>query len=427
MFFALLLCKKSYSQTYVTWNGTNNNFIDNVSGTAGDVDVTGTLTAGSQTYFGFISPAEVQAGLIVTGSNTFSTWGPMNDSPSRDLVFNFSKPVIVTRYNMVDIDRGFNGWNDSFNFLDINFSNNPAPFSVNCIANLNGAIAIGEFGGNTENASWFCSNPVTSFTIDYQTINGLTHAYLGYSMQILEVPTLDPICSNSLAPEFPIVGNGIVGTWSPSVINTNLVGDTVYTFTPAEGQPIQCPINMTVTVNDCCLPTLLSSTTIPNPIQIERSNWISSSDQITFSNSGIGNEMVYHAGNFIDLTPGFESLTGSQFAAYPQGCSGNYSYKNLAPIHINTKTEIEKQKITNRPSFFKISVQQDEEIVNVLMLNVESQGLKIYSLDGKMIYENFSNESESYKVDIGNFSAGVYIASVILKDGSVSSEKFIKN
>jgi len=51
-------------------------------------------------------------------------------------------------------------------------------------------------------------------------------------------PTFDPIsvCQEDTAPTLPTTStNGIQGTWSPAVVNTNTAGTTNYTFTPANG------------------------------------------------------------------------------------------------------------------------------------------------------------------------------------------------
>jgi hypothetical protein len=435
IFFFILLSRVSYAQNYITWNQVDGGGA--INGVAGPVNAWSTLNAGT-TAFVFNSPATFDVNLIVNGSLTFSTFGPTFQGQSRDLTINFSQPVIVTRYNMVDIDLGDNQWNDTFLFQGINFSNNPNPIAQNCIANLNGAIATMDVDGNAENASWFCSNPVSSFTIDYQTTGFLTHAYLGYSIEVLIPPSINnnnnTLCLNSAAPNFPIVGNNILGTWNPNVINTNAIGQTNYIFTPNLGQPIQCPISMTVNVVDCCLPTLLltaaDNMTNAFPVAIkrrERSNWISASNIIGIGNNNFQDGVVYHAGNFVDLTPGFDAINGSQFAAYPEDCSGNYVYRNSANVIENSIKEIEVERNYKQPKVFKITIESGKESLDILMMNLESDGLKIYTLDGKVIYEDFQKNKNDYEIDISSLSKGIYIISVTIDNGSVFSEKFIKN
>lgn len=427
-------CAVSNSQTYITWDATDN-FNLGVTGTAGTVNVTGTLT-GTGNGVSFLSPAWNQANLIVAGNQTFHTLGPSSNPPSRDLTFTFSKPVIVTRYNMVDIDLNWAlwGWNDTFLFNGVNFTNNPAPIGVNLNVNLIGATATTDLGGNAENASWFCSDqPITSFTIDYQTTGNLTHAYLGYSMEILIPPTInEPVCLNSVAPNFPVVGNNIQGTWLPSIIDTSILGNTIYTFTPNPDQPILCPIQMEVSVIDCCLPTLTSSTIISNMIQEERSDWISSSDLITFSDGILGNGVVYHAENFVELTHGFEAINGSQFKAYPEGCSGNFIYRSMNSQIIKPLTEnffkndntLGDFSYKNNPLF---NMYLENEQLKVLLVNLYSNNVKIHSVDGKILFQDHSKNQKAYTIDISSFPKGVYLISALIGDNYLVSDKFIKN
>ena len=58
---------------------------------------------------------------------------------------------------------------------------------------------------------------------------------------------MGPYCLNGVPGILPNASNnGINGTWNPPVINTSVVGNATYTFTPAAGQ---CASNATLTVN----------------------------------------------------------------------------------------------------------------------------------------------------------------------------------
>lgn len=420
--FSVFFNQVLFSQTYITWNPVSNG--SGISGQAGLVNVTGTLTPGN-TPFIFDSPPWDDSNLVTTGSNTFQTYGPTMGI-SRDLVFQFSEPVIITRYNMSEINTISDAWDDSFNFVGINFSNNPPPKSSNCLVSLTGAVANSS-SGIDEYASWFCSNPVTSFTIDYQTnADNYTHAWLCYSIEVLPLPRIDPVCVNAPSPSFPVVGNNILGTWSPNVIDTSSIGSSIYTFTPAVGQPIQCPVEMTVIVEDCCSPNLTSSTTVNSMLHVQRQNWISSSDIITFSDNVVGHGVVYHAGNYLDLTAGFESVTGSQFAAYPLGCTANYSYKEFTNPNTILLSDSGNSLISQQPPLFKINTQEGK-LLNVLILDVESSEIVIHSIDGKIIFTKLIEKGDDYhQVDISSYTSGIYIISIVSPDGILHSQKFIK-
>lgn len=49
--------------------------------------------------------------------------------------------------------------------------------------------------------------------------------------------SIGPLCQNETPPALPATSeNGISGTWTPPAINTSLLGTSVYTFTPDEGE-----------------------------------------------------------------------------------------------------------------------------------------------------------------------------------------------
>ena len=64
-------------------------------------------------------------------------------------------------------------------------------------------------------------------------------------------PAYGPYCFNAPAPALPTTStNGVQGTWSPTVINTMMVGTTNYTFTPAAGGCSTTPVVVPVVVWD---------------------------------------------------------------------------------------------------------------------------------------------------------------------------------
>jgi hypothetical protein len=68
---------------------------------------------------------------------------------------------------------------------------------------------------------------------------------------------LGPYCLNAAPDPLPTSSNNsppITGTWNPSVINTSIVGSTVYTFTPTAGQ-CATTTTMTVVISNSVVPT----------------------------------------------------------------------------------------------------------------------------------------------------------------------------
>ncbi len=206
-------CSNVEAQTYVTWT----QLAGTVSGTfpGGTVTVTQSVAGNSVDFF---TPSFGDPDLEVTGNQTFGTIGPNSNPPSKTTTFTFSVPVIITQYNMADIDRSTGGWNDSMEFTGVTFT---SAVGSNCAPNVTGAIATTDALPQTEWAKWYTSiAPVTSFTINYVGQPGsVTHAYLGYAMQVMVASTANiatvsstPLCTGSSSTV--TVSNSIPGTYS---------------------------------------------------------------------------------------------------------------------------------------------------------------------------------------------------------------------
>lgn len=220
LLFSLSVTNQLYSQTYITWNQGSGSIL---SGTfpGGTVSVTQTGTGNG---ISITSPATYQNNLLVTGNKTFSTFGPASSGNSKKITFTFSTPVVITKYNMTDIDNGFS-WNDTFNFENIVFSNVNA---VDCNATVSGAIATTSSGIATEYAQWTNNTtPITTFSLNYLTTVNLTHAYLGYSIEVML-----PDSTNNVTVNSPTVCAGSLTTVSTT---NSLPGNYSYVWTVPTG------------------------------------------------------------------------------------------------------------------------------------------------------------------------------------------------
>ncbi|GAO45737.1 beta strand repeat-containing protein, partial [Flavihumibacter petaseus] len=66
---------------------------------------------------------------------------------------------------------------------------------------------------------------------------------------------IGPLCLNSPAPALPgTSNNSISGTWSPTIVNTSVIGTTTYTFTP-EATGCGVPTTIDITITDQIAPT----------------------------------------------------------------------------------------------------------------------------------------------------------------------------
>ena len=154
---------------------------------------------------------------------------------------------------------------------------------------------------------------------------------------------------------------------------------------------------------------------------LERENWISASNVIGFGDNTTQNGVVYHAGNFVDLTPGFDAILTSQFEAYPEGCSDNYVYKNgsanVSPIK-DSGMLVKSFTIYPNPS---------NSMVELMMQNTKFIKVSINSIDGKTVFETNTQSSNNYQLDVAKYANGIYIVNILTDDGQTYSKKLIKN
>jgi hypothetical protein len=438
LLFLLLNYEKSFSQETVIWN---NAAINNVAITGqaliSGVDVTAT-TSGVNGNYNF---------QIANNSTIFQGRGPFplaTTVAADDLLFTFSQPVIVTNFFLTEVNTsgagGPGSWNDSFTLFNAGFSDS---VPNNVTVSPTGVQLVQGINLINQQASFQCSNPVQNFELHFALINSnTTTAWLNYTIDLIAIPIVDPICLNSSFDLNGIViGNNVQGTWNPDSVDTNIAGDFVYIFTPNAGQPITCNVPVTITVlpaNDpsCCQSQItlfspnhdMSNATLQvSLIHREASDWITASNVIGIGNSAFQNGVVYHAANYVDLVAGFDAVNDSQFAAYIEGCSNDYVYKNLNASSNNSSKNDEKINLIQKSTGFSIIPNPSVSLIEILGNNIEFSKVEIIFIDGRKVFETSIENSDKVQVDISNYKKGIYIVNVIDSTGQQFSQKLMKN
>lgn len=258
----------------------------------------------------------------------------------------------------------------------------------------------------------------------------------GIGIATISVPTL-------------LTANTFCFTVSPSVFGANPSGN--FEFEVNATFNVNCPsgtfhydisdesanVGPDVTFNNCCVPTLtltspaddLSNLATPIVMLRERSDWIKASNIISVGNSAVGNGVVYHAENFVELNPGFDALFGSQFSAYPEGCSGSYTYKNEEENnHQVIQSPVDETiNLTKISREFSIVPNPSSDIIDVIVSNGAMSKVSITTIDGKVVYEQNVDSAVKKQIDVSRYSNGIYIINVILDNDKLLMEKLIKN
>jgi len=192
-----------------------------------------------------------------------------------------------------------------------------------------------------------------------------------------------------------------------------------------------------VTFNNCCQATLslsspsddmnnLSSATVTKR---ERSDWIKATNLIQIGDNSPNNGVVYHSGNYVELNPGFEALSGSQFAAYIEGCSGNYLYKTaVSQVEYAYEPVIEEEKINliKIVSGFSIVPNPSSGLFEIVMKENRFNHYQIATIDGKVVQESNVDITDRLQLDIERYASGIYIINITSENGDMYSEKLIK-
>ena len=182
----------------------------------------------------------------------------------------------------------------------------------------------------------------------------------------------------------------------------------------------------------CCIATAtltspaadVSTTSTAITMQVERADWIKATNIIDIGNS-LYNGVVYHAGNFIELNPGFETLYAAKFAAYPQGCTDPQSFiyrKRPSNFEVtgsdyeSVLTRLKEIQLSPNPSSKFMTISYDSNLKNI----------RITAMDGKLMLDQTAQEAKQ-EIDVSTFAKGIYLVSVETEDGKILKSKFIKN
>lgn len=253
------------------------------------------------------------------------------------------------------------------------------------------------------------ANPTIEFTVntDITSAGAIQRAIDGNLYVARKGESFISVINN---PDFPILNQATI------------VNDLVF----IRDFPVEtaCLTGLPQWVWQNCNRTLTSGVTISTMVHEEREDWISSTDLITFGNGIIGNGVVYHAGNYIDLLPGFEARTTSQFGAYIQGCTIPQSFVYRQSSSSNHD---DARSLVSNLAGFKIYPNPSSSSIEILTDNTQFNKVEIISIEGRKVYEKSIENSDKIQVDISSYNNGIYIVTVTNINGQQFSQKLIKN
>ncbi|MGC4041362.1 MAG: T9SS type A sorting domain-containing protein [Flavobacterium sp.] len=209
-------------------------------------------------------------------------------------------------------------------------------------------------------------------------------------------------------------------------------GAFIYTITDNSAN-----IGPDVSFNGCCQATLSLVSPVDDLNNLvaavvkkkERSDWIKAANIVSVGNNLLSNGVVYHAANYVELNPGFEAALGSQFSAYPEGCSGNYVYKDAPPKAQAQQTPAEDDlvNLVKLTQDFAIVPNPSSSTIDIIMKDTKFNKVSITTIDGKVVDQRTLERTDATQMDVSRYANGIYIVNVTSDDGKLYTKKLIKN
>lgn len=230
------------------------------------------------------------------------------------------------------------------------------------------------------------------------------------------------ICTTSVVPLLPTTsGNNIAGSWNPSTISSTVAGN--YIFTPSD--PCGFPYTVSVSfrpVQDCNCGAFLSLETPEiNSSKIYENILIKTSNN--YSVSGNKTIQLISPLHYIELLPN-SSIESQTFFETLLGFNSCFQDQRPANTNLNIR---DNDELKNNNIRLTVAPNPSSSTIEVMLNNATFNKVMITSIDGKTMLAAPVTNNESFQVDVSTYAKGLYIVSVIDKEGKVYNQKLIKN
>lgn len=256
--------------------------------------------------------------------------------------------------------------------------------------------------GDTTQSIQIYPNTFMTYSVDLG--NGVCNSVLNKTIVVNDsIPLFsfsEVFCEGELPYVFPSISdNSITGVWSPSEVNTSIVGSSNYIFTPNENQCSTLPKEIEILIN-------------PKPEKPE----VSVDGFNLQSNYSIGNQW-YNQDGIIDGEENqdfFVTENGSYYVIVnSDGCSSN-------PSDVVNITNVNIDELNNE---FRLNVYPNpatSEIIIEIKGDSKNEEFEVLNYFGQIVY--IGNVVKKTIVQTSDFAPGVYV----IRLNKVKSFKFIK-
>jgi len=191
----------------------------------------------------------------------------------------------------------------------------------------------------------------------------------------------------------------------PSNNSNNVISNTLPQFIPGSSVPSDCP-------------SLGPLTSEPNTSNFIYSGYSNITVGTNYNITQTGLDIQMEAGDYIRLLPDSYVKTGSNYRARIIPCFMHRfsNYDSASGDDEQSNLKIKGVSIYPNPT---------NSIFTIDSRNQKITGIEIYSIDGKLIYNENVN-TDTFKLDISSYSRGIYIINIQTNNGEKVSRKLIK-
>lgn len=166
--------------------------------------------------------------------------------------------------------------------------------------------------------------------------------------------------------------------------------------------------------------TPLTLTTEPHTSNFTYSGYSNITTNTNYSITQANLDIKMYARDYILLQPNTHIKKESKFLAKIVSCESIVTKTSDDSSSYDNEYNLESKDISIYPN-------PTNSIFTVESKNQKIVGVEIYSIDGKLIYNNSLNKTERFELDISNYSKGIYILNIQTDKGEKVSRKLLKD
>jgi hypothetical protein len=229
---------------------------------------------------------------------------------------------------------------------------------------------------------------------------------------------------NAIQPNGVFTGNGIINNSGIYSFNAATVGVGLHTITYTYTNSSNCSVSIyhNIDVTNCTPPPC------PPSLAFNSTEGSTSATYHAVNTIVTSNNYIVNAGSTITLLAG-SSITLSASSHIKANSSSSFTAKIEACNQISgrvSNNEISKDELITDKTV-KFFPNPTKESITISATNCHLKKVTIYSIEGKIVYSQDVEKSNSLQLNLANYQNGIYLAIAEDEEGKIYREKIIKN